>query len=123
MELKRLSSHELAIMKAIWAADEPVCRPELESRLDTKWSANTLNTYLTRLAGKGYLECHRMGRGNVYSPCVSEEAYQEFESNLVVNQVFGGSVSALFASLSGKNSLKQEEISELRAYLDKWKEG
>ena len=51
-EKKRLPDAELAVMQAVWAQSGEVGRADIEGALASHgWSANTLNTYLTRLYG------------------------------------------------------------------------
>ena len=48
-EKKRLPDAELAVMQAVWAQSGEVGRADIEGALTSHgWSANTLNTYLTR---------------------------------------------------------------------------
>lgn len=50
---KRLPDAELAVMQAIWAVGGEVSRGDLDGALSSHgWSANTVNTYLTRLCEK-----------------------------------------------------------------------
>lgn len=50
---KRLPDAELAVMQAIWAVGGEVSRGDLDGALASHgWSANTVNTYLTRLCEK-----------------------------------------------------------------------
>lgn len=54
-EKKRLPDAELAVMQAVWAQSGEVGRADIEGALTSHgWSANTLNTYLTRLCEKGF---------------------------------------------------------------------
>lgn len=72
---KRLPDAELAVMQAIWAVGGEVSRGDLDGALSSHgWSANTVNTYLTRLCEKGFLSSRREGRNNLYTPLVSFEA-------------------------------------------------
>ena len=78
---KRLPDAELAVMQAIWAVGGEVSRGDLDGALASHgWSANTVNTYLTRLCEKGFLSSRREGRNNLYTPLVSKDRYLEFES-------------------------------------------
>ena len=71
-EKKRLPDAELAVMQAVWAQSGEVGRADIEGALTSQgWSANTLNTYLTRLCEKGFLTSRREGRNNLYTPLVS----------------------------------------------------
>ena len=70
---KRLPDAELAVMQAIWAVGGEVSRGDLDGALASHgWSANTVNTYLTRLCEKGFLSSRREGRNNLYTPLVSK---------------------------------------------------
>ena len=55
--MKRLPDTELEVMKALWAAGEDTPRAVLEQALEPfGWATNTVNTYLTRLEKKGFIE-------------------------------------------------------------------
>ena len=90
---KRLPDAELAVMQAIWAVGGEVSRGDLDGALASHgWSANTVNTYLTRLCEKGFLSSRREGRNNLYTPLVSKDRYLEFESRSVLKRLYGGSL-------------------------------
>ena len=88
---KRLPDAELAVMQAIWAVGGEVSRGDLDGALASHgWSANTVNTYLTRLCEKGFLSSRREGRNNLYTPLVSKDRYLEFESRSVLKRLRRG---------------------------------
>ena len=127
---KRLPDAELAVMQAIWAVGGEVSRGDLDGALASHgWSANTVNTYLTRLCEKGFLSSRREGRNNLYTPLVSKDRYLEFESRSVLKQLYGaldglqdnllgGSLGSFVAALTAEKPLAQSEIDELRQFLD-----
>ena len=118
-EKKRLSDAELAVMQAVWAVGGEVGRADIEGALASHgWSANTLNTYLTRLCEKGFLTSRREGRNNLYTPLVSRDRYLEFESRSVLKRLYGGSLGSFVAALNAEQPLEQSEIDELRQFLD-----
>ena len=114
--MRRLPDTELEVMKALWELEgRPAARAELEERLrDRGWATNTFNTYLARLAEKGFVTCEKRGRSNWYAPAVSREAYLEFESGAVLSRVFG-------SSLARGGKLERGELDELQQYLDELK--
>ena len=118
-EKKRLPDAELAVMQAVWAVGGEVGRADIEGALASHgWSANTLNTYLTRLCEKGFLTSRREGRNNLYTPLVSRDRYLEFESRSVLQRLYGGSLGSFVAALNAEQPLEQREIDELRQFLD-----
>ena len=118
-EKKRLPDAELAVMQAVWAVGGEVGRADIEGALASHgWSANTLNTYLTRLCEKGFLTSRLEGRNNLYTPLVSRDRYLEFESRSVLQRLYGGSLGSFVAALNAEQPLEQREIDELRQFLD-----
>ncbi len=118
-ERKRLPDAELTVMQAIWTHEGEVARSDLESALTAhKWTANTINTYLTRLCEKGYLSVRKEGRGNLYTALVDRETYLKYDSQETLGRLYGGSVKRFVAALCAEKPLEQREIDELRNYLD-----
>ena len=118
-EKKRLPDAELAVMQAIWDKGGETGRGDIEGALAPHgWSANTINTYLTRLCDKGFLTSRREGRKNLYTPLVSKDKYLEFESRSVLKRLYGGSLGSFVAALNAEQPLEQCEIDELRQFLD-----
>ena len=105
--------------QAIRAVGGEVSRGDLDGALSSHgWSANTVNTYLTRLCEKGFLSSRREGRNNLYTPLVSKDRYLEFESRSVLKRLYGGSLGSFVAALNAEQPLEQSEIDELRQFLD-----
>ena len=120
--MKRLPDTELEVMKALWASGPDTPRAALERSLAPfGWAANTINTYLSRLADKGFVQVRREGKNNLYTPLVSREAYQAFDSRAVLSRLYG-SPRNFVASLA-REGLRQGELEELQALLDELKGG
>ena len=118
-KLRRLPDTELEVLQALWDAGTPQPRAWIEGRLSGKgWASNTFNTYLTRLAEKGFVSCQRRGKTNYYTPLVSREAYLDFESRAVLGKLFGGSARSLMASLVRGGALSRADLDELQRCLD-----
>ena len=90
-QTKRLPDAELEVMQTIWTLTPPVT---------------------------GFLSCTKEGRQNLYTPLVSEEDYRQRESVGFIRRLCGGSVKNLVASLSDAGALSEQDIDELRAFLD-----
>jgi len=115
--MKRLPDTELEVMKALWAAGPDTPRAVLEDRLSPfGWAANTVNTYLSRLADKGFVSVRREGRSNLYTPLVTQEDYLSFDSRAVLDRLYGSPRN--FLAALAREGLRKEELEELQALLD-----
>ena len=116
--MKRLPDTELEVMKALWASGPDTTRAQLEQSLESfHWAPNTINTYLTRLAEKGFVSVRREGRGNRYSPLVDLESYQSFESQSVLSRLYGSSPKNFVAALA-RSGLGRRDLEELKELVD-----
>ena len=115
--MKRLPDTELEVMKALWASGPGTPRTVLEGDLAPfGWAANTINTYLTRLADKGFVRVQRDRRGNLYTPLVSLEEYQAFDSRAVLSRLYGSPRN--FVAALARDGLERRDLDELRELLD-----
>lgn len=115
--MKRLPDTELEVMKALWATGPDTPRAVLEDRLAPfGWAANTINTYLSRLADKGFVSVRREGKSNLYTPLVAQEDYQAFDSRAVLERLYGSPRN--FVAALAREGLTRGELEELRALLD-----
>ena len=75
---KLLGPLEAEVVRAAWAAGEPVTVRQLLERLNSGRSQQlaytTVMTVMNRLADKGVLRRHKQGRGYLYEPVASDSA-------------------------------------------------
>ena len=117
MDLKRLPDAELEVMKALWGSGPDTSRSDLEGALASfSWAANTINTYLVRLADKGFVSVRREGRTNLDTPRVTREEYQAFDSQAVVSRLYG--TPRNFLAALAREGLDRRDLDELRSLLD-----
>lgn len=115
--MKRLPDTELEVMKALWSTGEDTPRATLEAELSGfHWAANTINTYLFRLAEKGFVSVRREGKSNLYTPLVSREAYLSFDSRAVLERLYG--TPRNFLAALAREGLEKGELEELWTLLD-----
>lgn len=118
-ETKRLPDAELAVMQEVWNAPErPVPSAWVTERLADRWKTTSVLTFLSRLCEKGFLQCDKQGKMNVYTPLISQDDYGERESVSLLRRFYRGSVRDLVASLSHTGALTREDLDELRDFLD-----
>lgn len=115
--MKRLPDTELEVMKALWSLGTDVPRLALDHALASfQWSRNTINTYLTRLAEKGFVSVHRDGKSNLYTPLISREEYLSFDSRSVLKRLYGSPRN--FMAALARDGLDRQEVEDLRTFLE-----
>ena len=115
--MKRLPDTELEVMKALWSLGTDVPRLALDHALVSfQWSRNTINTYLTRLAEKGFVSVHRDGKSNLYTPLISREEYLSFDNRSVLKRLYGSPRN--FMAALARDGLDRQEVEELRTFLE-----
>ena len=118
--MKRLGDAELEIMLAVWGAGEAVTSGYVQEKLQGSrdWALPAVITALNRLVEKGFLACEKQGRSNRYRPLISERAYKAAESRGVLDRLFGSSFKGMVAALYDGKAIKEQDLRELRSYLD-----
>ncbi len=115
--MKRLPDTELEVIKALWASGSDTPRTVLEKNLAPfGWATNTVNTYLTRLVKKGFVAVEHKRSGNRYTPLVSREEYQTFDSRAALSQLYGSPRN--FVAALAREGLERDELEDLRRLLD-----
>ena len=120
--IRRLPDAELEVMQAIWDCIPPVSRSDIEAKVYSShpMAETTLQTFLTRLSDKGFLQVSIEKRKKYYAPLISREQYQISQSRSFFQKVCGGNLSA-FANALCEGGLTKEEVCELRTLLEEGK--
>ncbi len=111
--LNRISGAELAVMKILWSADGPVTTGAIYKEL---------RTLLRRLTEKGAVEEKKL-EVLCYLPAVSEKDYRDTQTRNFLERLYGGSAKKLVAYLVQSDELTNEDIEELREFLNKGGDG
>ena len=119
--LKKLGEAELEIMQTIWREDRPLTSVTIRNSLKglRNWPLSTLMTSLSRLEDKGFVRCERSGGSNLYSALVSENDYKAGASRSFLQKLYNNSARSLVATLYSNDMLGEDDIRELREYLDR----
>lgn len=118
--LNRISEAELAVMKILWSADGPVTTGAIYKELSDRlaWDRSTVRTLLRRLAEKGAVEEKKL-EVLCYLPAVSEKDYRDTQTKSFLERLYGGSAKKLVAYLVQSDELTNEDIEDLREFLNK----
>ncbi|MCL1820986.1 MAG: BlaI/MecI/CopY family transcriptional regulator [Oscillospiraceae bacterium] len=120
MSKQRLPDAELEIMKIIWRNGEGTTSAYIMEKLEGKkeWAVTTVLNFLARLADRGFVTVSKNGKTNIYSPIIEEEEYLKTESKSFLERLHGNSVKSLVASLYGGNAISNDDLEELKRYID-----
>ena len=108
---EELSVCEAPIMKIIWESNPDISVPELVKQLNEQYgkeyARTTVVTFLTRMAGKGYV--HAIN---------SEQEYKQQLAQKEIEFWFHGSMAEFAQTLCAAAPLTHEECQKLRRLLD-----
>ena len=118
--MKKLGDAELEIMLAVWEAGEPVPSSYVQEKLRGRrdWALPSILTSLSRLVDKGFLSCQKRGKSNWYHPLVSEKDYKAAEGRGLIDRLYSGSFTGMVASLCDGRAIDEDDLAQLRRYLD-----
>lgn len=117
----RLPGAELIVMQAVWSCGEyPAATARVREILERvkPWNSSALQTLLNRLIARGFLTSEKRGKNRCYTPLVGEEEYLADENRSVLEKLNGNSVTRLVASLYDSKSITEEDLEDLRAFLE-----
>ena len=114
----KLFDSERKVMEVLWEAHAPLTAKEVAQKLGETvgWNKNTTYTVIKKCIDKGTIQ--RREPNFQCFPLVRREEAQAAAAVELVDKVFDGSASLLFASLLSGKQLPPEEIQRLRALID-----
>ena len=123
---EELSVCEAPIMKIIWESNPDISVPELVKQLNEQYgkeyARTTVVTFLTRMAGKGYITTQRRGRISYVHAIKSEQVYKQQLAQKEIEFWFHGSMAEFAQTLCAAAPLTHEECQKLRRFHDQVQE-
>ena len=114
-----LSEKEWTVLNALWKTDGAELGAIVSALFEeTKWSRNTVLTYLTRMEAKGLVSIDKESSPHVYRATVNRESCQKKERRSFLNRVYKGSAGDLIAAFLKEEPISKEERERLRKILD-----
>lgn len=122
--MQKLPEAELDIMLALWETEkQPVPRTYFDEKMAYKnWTVNALNSLLSRLEDRGFVEGARLGKNKYYSAVVKREEYLSREGKGILQKLYRGSLKNFLLSVAEQDGINEAEIDELQEYLKELKE-
>lgn len=116
-----LTECELATMKCIWDAKQPVncryIRRRLKEEYGYDYQDTTVYTFLKKLHEKGFVDSYKDG-ATYYSPLREEEEFKNAQIQKTKRLWFKGSSLAMISQLFQEEDLTREDKANLRKMLD-----
>jgi predicted transcriptional regulator len=115
---KPLTATELEMMNVIWRLGPCSVRQVVEAlRPQRELAYTSVSTIVRILEQKGYVLSLKEGRGHLYQPAVSKQAYQASSLERLVSNVFDGTPALLVQRLLDSKQLSARELQRIRALL------
>lgn len=114
-----LSEREWTVLGALWETDGS----ELGTLVNTlspktKWSRNTVLTYLTRMEAKGLVTIDKSVTPHIYRAACDKESCRRNERKSFLERVYSGSANDLIAAFLKEEKISQKELKELKKLID-----
>nr|AGS52508.1 beta-lactamase repressor BlaI [uncultured bacterium contig00005] len=109
----KLFDSELKVMEVLWRNGDTTAKRLAEILAgQTGWSKTTTYTVIKRCLDKGAIE--RRDPNWICHPLVTIEDAREYETNELIDKMWGGAADQLVASILGRRDLSKEEIERLK---------
>lgn len=120
MGATQLGRVQLLIMQVLWTHGESTAREITDSINQSEPIAHsTVQTLLRGLEDKRAVNHKAQGRTFVFFPLVAEDEFKSSASQELVQRVFGGNAADLVAHLLADESVSADELTELRALINR----
>ena len=115
-----LSKSELEVARMVWTLKDANVRSVHEAIAENRdIDFTTVQTFLRRLAEKGYLNVRLEGRSRFYSPRVRPRTVIRETVDDLVERLFGGEAMPLMKHLVEEGRFSDGEIDQLRQLIDR----
>ena len=119
MNIIKVSDAEYEIMEIIWNEEGEVTTADIIEKVgeDNLWKHTTILTLAKRLVDKNVLKVRKKGRINYYSPTITKDEYKSYQADDFIEEMYGGSVKSLVASLYDNRKIAEKDIKELKDWI------
>jgi BlaI family penicillinase repressor len=112
---------ELEILQVLWKNKQATVR-EVHEILNKKDSGYTTTLKLMQIMHeKGMVSRNTDQKTHIYSALINQDKTEKQLVNKMINNLFNGSASRLVMQALGNNKASDEEIEEIKKYLDNLK--
>lgn len=113
--ISKITDSEVTVMKVLWERKGELTITEIRKTLEetTDWESSTIKTLIRRLVKKRAIEATKKDVF-YYKPLVTEEEYNEYTTQELIDRLYNGSAKNLVASLFDNKKLNKKDIDELQ---------
>jgi predicted transcriptional regulator len=111
--MKTLTKAESEIMRILWELGEANVQSIIDKMPLPKPAYNTVSTIIRILEQKEFVSYKKLGRGHIYFPVVSKEAYKTQSTKRLANTYFDGSFSNMVSFFVQKNDLSMQDLESI----------
>ena len=116
-----MSATEFYILQYLWTRETPATFAEIMvhfNEVEKKaWKKQTVNTFLSRLSQKGFLNIDKSGKRAIYIPSVSSKKFYENYAKEIVDDSYEGSLKNFICAFTKGCKLTGTEKEDLLAYI------
>ena len=116
-----MSATEFYILQYLWTRETPATFSEIMVHFNEEekkaWKKQTVNTFLSRLAQKGFLNIDKSGKRAIYIPSVTSKKFYENYAQEIVKDYYNGAIKDFIAAFTAGNKLSAAEKAELLSYI------
>ncbi len=117
--IPRIAEAEYKILEYLWR-NEPTGSKQIHQGLKKEnWNIQTVKTLLARLVDKKAVSYKAEGRNYMYFTIVKRNEYVIEKSRSLLDKMFQGSIKAMVSNLVENDMISEDELQELRQFLDK----
>ncbi len=117
--MKQLTKAEEEIMQLLWDKGTSNVAGLIDAMPQPKPAYNTVSTIIRILESKEFVGHQKQGRGHVYHPKVSKEAYSNATMQKMMNNYFDGSFKSMVSFFVKKNDLDIKELESILREINK----
>lgn len=116
-----MSATEFYILQYLWTRETPATFSEIMVHFNEEekkaWKKQTVNTFLSCLAQKGFLNVDKSGKRAIYIPSVTSKKFYENYAQEIVRDSYNGAIKDFIAAFTAGHKLSAAEKAELLSYI------
>jgi len=117
--MKTLTQAEEEIMQILWKLEEGNVAAVIEQMPEPKPAYNTVSTITRILESKEFVGYRKEGRGHIYYPLVSKNAYSKATAGKFASNYFKGSYKSMVSFFMEQEKLSVKDLEEILNEINK----